>query len=355
MHDHPNAFPLFAEFPALEMALPRISIGDWPTPIDEARDFARENAFRSFWIKREDHSHPIAGGNKVRGLEFLLAEARRRGAKSILTLSSVGSHHICKTAWHARKFGIGTTAVVVPQPPQPYVAANVCSELEMGTELIPANFLTAVPKLAAADLRLRSSGLAPYFMAPGGTTPLACVGHANAAFELRDQIAAGLLPAPDYLYVPMGSLGTAAGLTLGCALAGLKTTIVGVAVSYRWFCTPARCRRISGRTLRLLRSHTTIPNVALNSVYVVKTALGRGYAEITEGGRDWAARLAAGGGPQLDTTYSAKALDGAMQFIREQRVQNKVHLFWHTYHALPQPQNREELAAKLPRALRRYV
>ena len=355
MPDSPDHFPLFAEFPALATAVPRLRLGNWPTPVESAHDFARENGLNSLWIKREDLSHPLAGGNKVRGLEFLLADARGRGSKSILTLSSVGSHHICKTAWHARQINLDSTAIVVPQPPQPYVAANLCSELASGTQLIPASFLTALPRLIAAWMRLKAGGRAPLYIAPGGTSPLACIGHVNAAFELREQIDAGLMPAPDFLYVPMGSLGTAAGLSLGCALTGLKTTIVGVAVSFRWYCTPGRCRRIAFRTLRLLRSHAAVPYASPNEIRVVNSVLGSGYAEVTEGGREWAGKWQATGGPRLDTTYAAKALHGAMEFIRDNRLQEKVHLFWHTYHEMPAPGDPAALAAELPPALRKYI
>ena len=122
-----------------QSALQRLAIGHWPTPVESAAEFAHANGLASFWTKREDLSHPLAGGNKVRGLEFLLADVQRRGAKSILTLSSVGSHHICKTAWHARQLGLSTTAIVLHQPAQPYVAANLCVDLSSGAELIPAN------------------------------------------------------------------------------------------------------------------------------------------------------------------------------------------------------------------------
>ena len=93
--------------------------------------------------------------------------------------------------------------------------------LEAGARYVPANYLTLLPKLFARLLwRSRRKGSERLYCIPvGGTSPLACLGHVSAAMELKQQIAAGVLPEPDFLYVAAGSLGTAAGLTLGCRLA----------------------------------------------------------------------------------------------------------------------------------------
>lgn len=361
MHDQGprESLPLFVAYPALRRTLPWLSLGHWPTPVKELRQFADECGLSSFWIKREDLSHPHGAGNKVRGLEFLLADTKRRGAKTILTMSSAGSHHICKTAWHAWQLGINMVAGVVDQPAQPYVAQNLLLGASIGARYVHANLLTLLPKLGVNYLRLLlADGRAPYCIAPGGTTPLSCVGHVNAAFELKEQVAAGHLPEPEYLYVAMGSLGTAAGLLLGCAMAGLKTTIVGVAVSYKWYATAGRTRRIARRTLRLIRKHDpSVPEIVLDParIKVVSTALGPGYAQATEAATHWARMMHEAETLELDCTYTAKALHGAMDFIRQTGASDKVHLLWHTYHAAPQREDLLAWADKLPAGLRKYV
>ena len=80
MTDPQARLPLFEAYPRLADALPRIAIGHWPTPIEQAERFAAEHDIERLFVKREDLSHPRAGGNKVRGLEFLLADARAREA-----------------------------------------------------------------------------------------------------------------------------------------------------------------------------------------------------------------------------------------------------------------------------------
>ncbi|MCH7812762.1 MAG: pyridoxal-phosphate dependent enzyme, partial [Planctomycetes bacterium] len=108
-----RGLPLFQAYPRLGEAVPWLALGDWPTPVTEARHFAAAKGLKAFYIKREDLSHPECGGNKVRGLEFILAEARRRGAGTILTLGAAGSHHVSRTAWHARRLGLGTVGAGV--------------------------------------------------------------------------------------------------------------------------------------------------------------------------------------------------------------------------------------------------
>lgn len=351
-----SALPLFQRLPALAAAVPWRSIGAWPTPVTPARKFAEAHGLASLHLKREDLSHARCGGNKIRGLEFLLAEAERRGAGTIVTFSSAGSHHVCKTAWHARSLGIDTVALVVRQPAAEYVRRNLSAGLAAGATYVPVNYLTLPPKLAWYWMRCRfSRGHRPWMYFPaGGTSPLSCLGHVNAMLELRQQIDAGLLPEPDYLYGALGSLGTLAGLAVGAKLAGLRTRLVGVVVSYRWYCTPGRWARLARRTLRLMRRiDPAVPDLRIDpaELSVVGSALGRGYARFTEAGLRLAEQFHDCEGIRLDGTYTAKALDGALQFIRRRGAANAAHLFWQSYHDMPALSVEQNAP---PAALRRY-
>jgi D-cysteine desulfhydrase len=333
--------PLFEMFPRLGRSVPWMPIGRWPTPVTEARHFAEQQGLKALYLKREDLSHPDCAGNKIRGLEFILADAMQRGAKTILTFGVVGSHHICRTAWHARRHGMDTIAVVVDQPPAEYVRRNLAVALACGATVVPANRATLLPRLAVQFTKaLVRQGRRPYYVGPGGTSPLSCRGHVNAAMELKQQIEAGQLVEPDYLYVALGSLGTAAGLLVGCKLAGLKTKLVGVVAAYRWYCTAGRWARLARRVAALMRRlDPGVPEIAIDKaeLSVVTTALGGGYAEHTEVSQRLAEAFGAAEGIELDGTYTAKALHGAIQFIEEHHIRDRVHLFWHTYHSMPAP------------------
>src|SRR5262249_46301645 len=147
-----------------------------------------------------------------------------------------------------------------------------------------ANVVTIVPKVAWRFGVNSLRGRHPYFIVPGGTSPMACLGHVNAAFELRRQIENGELPEPEFLFVPLGSLGTAAGRLLGCRLAGLRTRIVGVVTSYRWYATAKRVTGLANKTHALMkRSAASVPDarIAETDIDVVRGALGSAYAEFT--------------------------------------------------------------------------
>ncbi len=347
--------PLFERFVRLREGVARVSLGHWPTPVDDAVAFAKAHGLASLHIKREDQACAECGGNKVRGLELLLAEARACDAKSIITLGSAGSHHISRTAYHAAKFDMRVTAVYLEQPPTAYAPRNISHAIRHGATYIHANFLTAVPKFLLAKARLSSGdGGSCYYMPPGGTSPLACIGHVNAALELRRQIDAGLLPAPDYIYVALGSLGTAAGLALGCRIAGLAARVVGVVVSYQWYCTRSRWTRMANRTLRLMRRiDPAVPWLPLRKrdVDIVRTARGEGYALATEAGMSLADEMQRLEGLTLDAAYTSKVVDGMLQFIERGRLHDRRHLFWNTYAPMSEAKIEPE---KIPLPLRKY-
>ncbi|HWL95221.1 MAG TPA: pyridoxal-phosphate dependent enzyme [Phycisphaerae bacterium] len=347
--------PLFERFGRLRDRVPHVPLGEWPTPVVEAPNFARAHGLDSLHVKREDLSHAACGGNKVRGLEFLLAHARSLDAKSLLVFGPAGSHHVSRTAFHAKKFHMRTTAVIIDQPMADYVRANLASGIHAGVQYVRANYLTLLPKLMQWRSRLSSGDHGPCAYVPaGGSTPLSCLGHVNAALELRRQIDSGILPPPDFIYVALGSLGTAAGLALGCQIAGLDARVVGVVASYKWYCTRGRWRRLSNRTLRFMRRRDkAVPHLPVHSkgIFVIRSARGKRYAVPTESGTRLAKEMQTLEALDMDGTYTGKTLDGMIQFIKKQKVQNKRHLFWHTFDRLPQT---KLAGAQIPEVLKDY-
>ena len=330
---------LFRVYPRLQQAMPWVSLGAWPTPVTRMKQFAAEMGLSALYVKREDLSDPNCGGNKIRGLEFLIADAKQRGAKTLVTVGAAGSHHVARTAWHGARFGLRTVAVVLPQPMAEYVRRNVIAALNAGARIVPASIASIVPKTAWEVLRPLhwAAGRPAYFILQGGTTPRACVGHVNAAIELRGQCSRGECPEPDFAFVPMGSLGTAAGLIVGLKLAGLKTRVVGVVTSYRWYATKRRRLGLARRTHDLMRLlDACIPDISLSEedFDIVDDALGDGYAEFTDESVRLAVQLGAAEGIGLDGTYMAKTLAGMMRYVTQRSLRERTHLLWQTYHRI---------------------
>jgi len=119
-------------FPALDEALPRVALAELPTPLTDVSALGTRLGIGSLAIKRDDLTSPIYGGNKVRKLEFLLADALARGCDAVATFGAVGSNHALATAVFAGRLGLGCHVILVPQPATPAIAPKLRYLLWLG-------------------------------------------------------------------------------------------------------------------------------------------------------------------------------------------------------------------------------
>lgn len=288
------------------------------------------------FVQRDDRSCPLYGGNKPRKLEFVLGAALARRARRLVTSGGIGTHHGLATAILGRSLGMTTTVVCVPQPLTGHVRDQLDAMLAFGAEI---HFARGVPGVAAHILitlaHARLAGERPLLVPTGGSSGLGDVGYVAAAFELAEQVAAGALPAPAEVYVPLGTGGTLSGLALGLALAGLRTRVVGVLVTDILPPGARRVRALARATLaRLRRLDRTLPDVALggDAFEIVRTQLGPGYGAATDAGRE-ALAVARDTGLALETTYTAKCLAELLARLRDGRARTPA-LFWNTYNSI---------------------
>ena len=166
----------------------------------------------------------------------------------------------------------------------------------------------------------------------GGTSPRGILGHVNAALELADQVEAGELPVPARVVVPLGTGGTAAGLALGFAAAGMPTQVIGARVVPRIATGRARVRLRAWSTARWVRRTTGVafPVVPPRAIRVVHDAYGGAYGRVSALGADAAALMERVSGLRLDATYSAKAFAIA---ARVARAEEGPTIFWSTFDA----------------------
>ncbi len=144
-------------------------------------------------------------------------------------MGGIGTNHGLATAVFSRKVGIPCRLLLFHQPVNDCVKRNMLLFLKYGTELrYYGGILRTGASLMVSQRLLNPRG---YILEAGGSSPVGTVGIVNAMFELREQIDAGLLPEPRYIFCPLGSNGTMAGLSLGALLAGISTTVVGVRVT----------------------------------------------------------------------------------------------------------------------------
>lgn len=345
---------LFQFHPQLASRLPRVALGCFPTPVQPLVLADESIKAGRLYIKRDDLSGLHYGGNKVRKLEFLLADALRAGAKEVVTLGFAGSNHALATAIYANQLGLRCTSLLMPQVNAHYVRRNLLASHRHGARLMPcANLLTLslrlLFKLARPGVRL---------IPAGGSCPLGVIGYVNAAFELKEQIIAGEIPEPDFIYVPMGSMGTSAGLILGLKAAGLKSQVIAVRVIEEKFANVAKMRRLLDATQALLRrSDPGFPQVKISAsdLNIREDCLGEGYARFTEKAVRAAEIMRQATGIHMNGSYSAKAFSALLDDAKRQVLKDKTTLFWNTYNS------RDQSAAtvgvdyrQLPRGFHRY-
>lgn len=325
--------PLFLRYPELEPHLPFVSFGDYPTPLDHVSGTGVPAAL---WVKRDDLSGVDYGGNKVRKLEFILAAARDRGVTRLITAGGIGSNHLLATGIFAKKLGISVTGVVVRQPMNDYVRRNLRAYAAVGISCVLARYATLPLHAAQQYLASKAAGERPAWISMGGSTPLGTLGFVNGAFELQAQLMAAGLPDPQRIYVPVGSGGTAAGLALGIALAGLKSEVVGVIVAPGGFASRALIQMGIRRSHALLRRHLpALPSLSQCDIRLslLQDFIGRGYGYPTEAGIAATELADREFGIQTDWTYSGKTLAALLACERERGKGSGPVLFWHTYSA----------------------
>ena len=277
------------------------------------------------WLKQDGLTHPLYGGNKTRKAAVLLEQAVQRGARRVLTFGAAGSHHVLATTLFARDFGLRVAAVLTPQPATEHARAVLGRSLNAGLDAFPASSAWSA---LFTFLRCRRRG--DYVVPPGGSNVHGALAYSLALSELEAQVDAGALPAPDWIVVPLGSGGTAAGLLAGLAQSRLPTRLLAVSVLGNPFAA-AQIRFLAGRVLRS-SARGLVDRAWPRRLLVDGSQIGGGYGWSTSAG-ERATELARAHGLTLDPTYTAKAFAAALELARgPQRAgatPSRV-LYWHT-------------------------
>ncbi len=355
-----NVLPLFSRYPQLAARLPHVALGRFPTPVQKLEQVGSAVGLKELYIKRDDLSGEVYGGNKVRKLEFLLGDALRRNARKVVTFGFAGSNHALATAYYANVLGLRSTSLLLPQVNAHYVRRNLLVGHYFKADI---HHYSSQASLGLALLRellcgRMQDGTFPRIIPAGGSCPLGVCGYVNAALELKQQIAAGDMPEPDLIYVPLGSMGTAAGLILGLKAAGLKCRVIAVRVIGEQFANAKKMIRLFEETVAFLRKvDPTFAQIqaSADDWSVRDDCFGDGYACFTEKAVKAASLMREEAGIILNGAYSAKAFSALLDDAGKQALKGKTVLFWNTYNS----RDISVFAAsvdyrQLPRTLHRY-
>ncbi|WP_428423432.1 1-aminocyclopropane-1-carboxylate deaminase/D-cysteine desulfhydrase [Methylibium sp.] len=310
-------------------ALPRDRLGLTPTPVSAAPELARALGLRELWIKRDELIGFGLGGNKVRGLELLLADARAQSADTLVTGAGPQSNHVRATAAAAAYAGMDAVAVYWGNAP-PAMQGNLKLTHCLGAKIR----FTGSPDRAQVDEaieavahELRAAGRRPYTIPRGGACALGVLGHVLAAYELHRQCVA-IDRRPGTIVMAVGSGGTLAGWLLGTALLGANWRVEGVTVS-----RPAA--EVRGRVVQLAAEAAALldlpPRVEKADVVVHDGFIGAGYGVPSAAGDAAIVKAARVQGLFLDPTYTGKAFAGLCSLAELGRIDDRAPVvFIHT-------------------------
>ncbi|MFW6116073.1 MAG: D-cysteine desulfhydrase family protein [Chloroflexota bacterium] len=306
--------------------LPRVSIAHLPTPLEPLPRLTSRLGGPELWVKRDDQTGLATGGNKTRKLEFLVADALRRQADTLITGGAEQSNHARQTAAAAAKFGLLCVLVLRGEPP-PASQGNLLLDHLLGAAVVWAGDEPLDARMAAVARQLEDQGRRPYVVPYGGSNPVGASGYVAAVGELRAQCLDRDLTF-DHIVFASSSGGTQAGLVVGARAANLRGRILGISVDLPADTLRETLADLATRTARHLELELALEPVEfeVNDEYV-----GGGYAVVGDLERQAIKTVARSEGLLLDPVYTGRAFGGLLDLIQEgafhagERV-----LFWHT-------------------------
>ncbi|KAG5617686.1 hypothetical protein H5410_017510 [Solanum commersonii] len=308
------------------------SLGHFPTPIHKW-NLPNLPKNTEVWLKRDDMSGMQLSGNKVRKLEFLLADAVAQGADCIVTIGSIQSNHCRATAVAAKYLNLDcylilrTSKLLVDKDPG--LTGNLLVDRLVGAhiDLVSNEEYAKVGSEALTKIlkeKLLNEGRKPYVIPVGGSNPLGTWGYIEAIRELEQQLQhLSIEQKLDDIVVACGSGGTVAGLSIASMLSGLKAKINA-------FCVCDDPDYFYEHVQGLLDGITA--GVSSRDIVSIETAKGLGYAMSTADELKFVKQVAETTGVILDPVYSGKAAYGMIKDMSEnpRKWEGRKILFIHT-------------------------
>jgi D-cysteine desulfhydrase family pyridoxal phosphate-dependent enzyme len=296
-------------------ALPRVAFLAGPTPLVPARRLSEALGGPEIWLKRDDLTPIGLGGNKVRKLEYLIADALAKPVDIVVTVGAAQSNHCVQTVAACNRVGLECLVVLRGDERTP-ILGNILADRLLGAAVrfVPMDMDERNTVATSVVAELEASGRRPYFVPVGGSNGLGVIGYAQALFELAEQCAAQDL-APVAIVAASGSGGTQAGLVLATEALGRPFAVHGVSVR-------ANAPTLRGRVADLANAGAALvggPTVDAADVVVHDGYVGPGYGELTDGVLEAIHLAAATEGIILDPVYTGKAMSGLIGEIRAGR------------------------------------
>jgi 1-aminocyclopropane-1-carboxylate deaminase/D-cysteine desulfhydrase-like pyridoxal-dependent ACC family enzyme len=305
--------------------LPSLPLAPYVSPVEELPRLRQALGGGPRLLVKRDDAIPFAfGGNKVRKMRLVGADAVARGADTLITAGGVQSNHARVTAATAATLGMKCVLVVNGEPPLP-ATANALLDALLGADIrYVATRQERAPAMQAIAADLQRGGRRPYVIPVGASTPLGAAAFVQAVDELVAQSVV-----PDAIVHATSSGGTQAGLIAGCVKARLKTRVIGVSADESSAALRSDIRGLLGGLGALVGVDASALENA--PIEVDDRWVGGGYGVPSDESQEALQLAARTEAMFLDHTYTAKAMAGLIACVRHgEFTEDQTVLFWHT-------------------------
>lgn len=297
---------------------PRLEFIGAPTPLEYLPRFS-DYLGREIYIKRDDTTPMAMGGNKLRKLEFLAADALREGADTLVTAGAIQSNHVRQTAAVAAKLGLKCVALL-----ENPIGTQAENYLTNGNRLMLDLFDVEIEmcdalhspdsQLEEIAVRLEAQGFRPYVIPVGGSNALGALGYVESALEIAQQCEGAVNVSS--VVVASGSAGTHAGLAVGLEQVMPDVDLIGVTVSRT---IAQQLPKVEALQQAVAQSLSVSAN---NPIVLWDDYFGPGYGTPNEEGLEAIKILARLEGILLDPVYTGKAMAGLIDGVAQKRFKN---------------------------------
>ncbi len=298
---------------------PRFPLALLPTPMQSLENLSASLSDVEVWMKRDDLTGLEGGGNKTRKLEFLIADAKNKGADTLATIGAIQSNHTRQTAASAAKAGMKCALLHfkwTKDAGEMYrKVGNILYSSIFGADLYVDNKERPIEDqgpLSEFGEYLESKGQKPYLITGGASeNELGCLGYMVCAVEIMEQCDA-LGFEFDYIVHCTGSSSTQAGLVAGLAAMGSKTKVVGIPDDEETIIKKVRVEELSNNTLKMLNIQASVSQDDFDIIACDTSHYGESDATTFEGIKEFA-RME---GIIVDPVYEGNALRGLKELTR---------------------------------------
>lgn len=324
---------LFNYFPNLRETLPWVQLIDRSTPVHSLPILSQKWGSASLYVKREDKTDErFYGGNKVRNLEFILADAVQKNIRSLVSVVPYGSNFAAALSAQSKKLNLDVhlSQFIVQKNPQVVAHDNYCLSSGAITTNYPGKLSAPIAVLDGYSKMVSSqiSQSKHYWVAPGGSSMHGTLGHTQAILELKSQIDKNEIPEPDYIIVGAGTCGTMAGMTAGLKIAGLRSKLIGVRAADPIVCNKSKIAGLTNEVFKFLQLPTRVDS---SEICLMESPQNQGYGYPTGKAQDLINEFFDYEKIHLDTTYTSKVtLFLKEQLLKDEFAGQKI-LYWHTY------------------------